>query len=119
MALNGAVLIVDDDPGIRSSLRRLLEGVGYAVLIASDGEEGLRVLRSPLQVGLVLLDVLMPVMNGLELLEQKNSDPKLREIPVLLITAREPTAHPSGVHRILPKPLNTVELLLELERLDA
>ncbi len=121
MALRGAVLIVDDDLEVRAGLREFLDAAGYAVLTASNGDEGLHVMRSPLPVGVVVLDVMMPVKNGIEMLMEKNADARLRDIPVLLLTAAtyDVVAEIHGVKRVFPKPLKLVSLLEELELLDA
>src|SRR5207302_8822098 len=71
MVLRGAILVVDDDHSVRTSLRRALETAHFQVLTASNGHEALRVLRSGASVRVVLLDAVMPEMNGLELLEHK------------------------------------------------
>lgn len=121
MSLAGAILVVDDDLEVRASLREILDGAGYPVLTAANGEEALHVLRSPLPVGAILLDVMMPVKNGLEVLLEKNSDARLRDIPVFLLTAAtyDVVAEIHGVRRIFPKPLELARLLQELETLDA
>jgi CheY-like chemotaxis protein len=121
MPLSGAILVADDDPGVRANLREVLDAAGYPVLTASNGEEALHVMRSPLPVAAVVLDVMMPVKNGLEVLDEKNGDPRLRDIPVLLLTAvtYDLVAEIHGVRRVFPKPLQLVSLLEELEHLDA
>jgi len=82
-----AILVVDDDADIRDSLRLALELEGYAVETASNGEEGWRSLRSDPLPALVLLDLAMPVLDGAGLLALVRADPRLRQLPVLLITA--------------------------------
>ena len=77
-------------------------------------------LRSPLPVGVVLLDVMMPVMNGLEMLEQKNADPALRDVPVFLLTAQTyDVVDPTVVQGVFAKPLDMARLVEALERLNA
>jgi len=71
------VLVVDDEPFICDSLRMLLEDAGYAVMVASGGEEALRVLRAGGEACVVLLDLLMPGMDGLEMLQRVADDPVL------------------------------------------
>ena len=73
------ILIVDDDPELRSELKDLLEG--YDVIEASNGEEALRILRRANQIGLVILDVMMPGINGINVLSDiKKADPDLSTV---------------------------------------
>ena len=115
--MDGAVLIVDDDPSVRGALRRLLEAEGYSALTAANGEEGLDVLRSRLKVGVVLLDLTMPVMSGIEMLQQKNSDAKLRHIPVLVLSAHAHHVDMPPVNGVFPKPVDAEKLLQAIDQL--
>ncbi len=117
MSVPFVVLVVDDEPGVRAALRGALEGAGYSVLTAADGGEALRTLRSS-QVSAVVLDLIMPIMNGLEMLEHKNSVPALAAIPVVALTAhaREVPRLP-GVTAVLAKSPDVGQLLRELEKL--
>jgi CheY-like chemotaxis protein len=86
------VLIVDDDPGIRSVVRMILESRGMRVEEAASGEEALDKLKEGgVKPELVLLDVMMPGMTGWEVLEELKSDPELRSIPVVMLSALEPS----------------------------
>jgi signal transduction histidine kinase len=80
------ILVVDDNETNRQMLRRRLERHGYQVAEAEDGQQGLDALRAG-GIGLVLLDILMPVLDGFQVLEQMKSDTQLREIPVIVISA--------------------------------
>jgi len=80
------VLVVEDDHDSRDTLRELLELEGWPVATARDGAEGLARMRE-LRPGLVLLDLLMPGMSGVEVCRERAADPELRAIPVALITA--------------------------------
>jgi CheY-like chemotaxis protein len=80
------VLVVEDDRDIRDTLRELLELEGWPVATARDGEEGLARMRE-LRPGLVLLDLLMPGVSGVEVCRRRAADPELRAIKVALITA--------------------------------
>jgi class 3 adenylate cyclase len=82
----GAVLVVDDNESNREMLSRRLSRQGYRVEVAANGREALDVLRAQ-RVDLVLLDVMMPEMDGYEVLQRLKSDPALRDIPVLMISA--------------------------------
>ena len=81
------VLIVEDEPHILLSLEVLLERAGYAWVSARDGEEGLILVRR-LRPDVVLLDVMMPRRNGYEVCQAIKSDPELRAIPVIMLSAK-------------------------------
>ncbi len=89
------ILVVDDDPEALQLFRRLLGSAqdGYRVLRASDGQRALDIMRSERPAAL-LLDLVMPGMDGFQLLAAKNEDPDLRGIPALVISARDPTGQP-------------------------
>src|SRR5437868_4530767 len=81
------VLIVDDHDDIRAILRDVLVEEGYDVLVACNGEEGLTKLRGAVRPCVVLLDLMMPVMDGWQLLEAMRADHHLRAIPVMVLSA--------------------------------
>jgi CheY-like chemotaxis protein len=99
----GTVLIAEDDEAIRDGLSMSLEIEGYRVLTAANGREALEVLPTLQPPCLLLLDLLMPVMNGWELLEAKNREPGLAAIPVVVLSATESKDLP-GVAAFVPKP---------------
>lgn len=79
------ILVVEDDPFIQEMYRGKLTKMGYFVFLACSGKEGLSCLEKEL-VNLILLDVVMPVMNGLEMLEILKKDDMYKKIPVILLT---------------------------------
>lgn len=81
------VLVIEDDADVREVLADVLASYGYRVLTASDGQEGLDVLRGDEDVAVVVLDLMMPRFSGYELLEVRGADPGLREVPVIVLTA--------------------------------
>ena len=85
-APTGSILVVDDDPVTRSMLSRALEHHGHEVTTCEGGPQALELLRSE-AFDVVLLDVLMPRMDGYEVLAKLKGDPKLRHIPVIMVTA--------------------------------
>jgi len=89
------ILVVDDEPDAVRLFRRMLisAGRGYRVVRASDGQEALDVMRGE-QIDAVLLDLVMPNLDGFRLLEVKSQDPALRGIPVIVISARDPMGQP-------------------------
>ena len=109
------VLVVDDSSTVRRILRRDLEAAGYRVNEAPDGEQGLALCRVD-RPDLVLLDVDMPVLDGMATMEQMQQDPHLRWIPVLFLTARISGDEVSrglglGANDYLKKPCEPAELI--------
>ena len=84
------VLVIDDDPSTRMLCRRILTREGWVVREAADGERGLEQLQAR-RPTLVLLDLMMPGMDGFELLERLQSMPRLSEVPVIVITSKDLT----------------------------
>jgi len=106
--LLGRVLVVEDDDGMLEAFRDFLEEEGYSVRCARNGVEALAVLRSE-PITVVLLDLQMPVMDGRELRRHQLEDPRLAEIPVVLVTAN-PRETIEGL-RVIRKPFDGDELL--------
>ena len=86
--LTGRVLVVDDTPFNRQLLRRLLDRIGHVTLEAADGQAALDLLRDPATepVNVILLDIVMPVMDGYETLAALKADEALRDVPVIVIS---------------------------------
>ncbi len=80
------VLVVDDDPDAQEILSRIVESLGLESQIATDGLEALSLIYSR-QPNLVLLDLMMPRLDGFGVLSRLNSNPKTRGIPVIVVTA--------------------------------
>jgi CheY-like chemotaxis protein/anti-sigma regulatory factor (Ser/Thr protein kinase) len=91
------VLVVDDDPKTRDMLRRTLQKAGWTVAEAANGCEALEALERA-KPALVLLDLLMPDMDGFEVLERLNGDATWREVPVIIVTAKDLT--PDDIERL-------------------
>jgi two-component system response regulator CpxR len=110
------VLVVDDDPDIRETLRFVLEDAGYPVYCAENGREALEVLASvKKQPGLILLDLMMPVMSGEEMLKALKTVHALAEIPVTIVTASG-SPMPPQASGLLKKPLDLDALLRVVEK---
>lgn len=107
---SGLLLVVEDQEELRTALRELLESEGYAVVTAEHGEEALTLLRSGLQPRLVLLDMLMPVMDGPSVLAACAEDAALRQLPVLVVSATTERV-PCGARGLLRKPVGAQQLL--------
>jgi len=86
----GDVLVVDDDPESIELLRRAFESRGFAVRAAPDGMQGLARAREQ-RPGLIVLDLMMPVMDGFDTLAHLRADPALRDLPVVVLTAKDLT----------------------------
>ena len=113
-----SVLIVDDDADIRETMQLVLEDEGYHVAMAADGVQALRMLDGGLRPDVILLDLMMPVMNGWQFREAQLKRPALASIPVIVISADSnlrDKVEPFG-HDYLAKPLDIDELLAMIER---
>ena len=109
------VLIVDDDPTAREALVAILEGEGYELQQAKDGIQALRMLKQ-LQPDLILLDVMMPAMDGFEVCRRIRDTPPLAEVPIILLTALDDRDSllrgiESGADDFLSKPPDRRELV--------
>jgi CheY-like chemotaxis protein len=114
------ILIVDDSNDMRDLLTVLLESKGYSVESRTNGAEALTLLNSGLPLPtLILLDLRMPVMDGIAFLESQKKSGLLKDIPVILMTAEDDLTVVNrrfGVQEILPKPLNVSSVLDAIER---
>jgi CheY-like chemotaxis protein len=120
------LLICDNEKPIRGLVRATLEPAGYRFVEARDGDEALALAKVE-RPDLILLDMMMPGRSGLDVLEALRSDPELRNVPVIMLTARtqasdQEAAERAGVTRFLAKPFSpavlarTVAELLERAR---
>jgi CheY-like chemotaxis protein len=113
------ILLVDDDPELRQSMVDLLEDEGYQTRSASSGREALAVLAGADLPSLILLDLMMPDLNGWQFCELQRRDPRIARIPVLVVTAARSVAPtPAGVD-VLFKPFSLDEVLEKVQRLSA
>lgn len=115
----GRILVVDDDPHAVEILTRMLDREGYACLSAASGPAALQLVREQ-SVDVILLDVMMPEMDGLQVCERLRHDDDLRQIPVILLTAKDDMETRSrgmslGVSEYLTKPVNKRELFLRID----
>ena len=115
------ILVVDDEPHIVRLVQVNLEKAGYTVSTASNGREALEAVAGD-QPDLVVLDVMMPEMDGLETLKRLKDNPETDEIPVILLTAKAQDSDvfegwKSGADLYLTKPFNPGELLLFVQRI--
>jgi CheY-like chemotaxis protein len=115
--MNTFVLVVDDDEGIRESLCDLLEDEGHHAVGAANGKEALDILRANDRPCIILLDVMMPVMDGPAFRAEQLKDPALSDIPVAVITAAGANAATSiQPEALLLKPVSAESLLDVVDR---
>jgi CheY-like chemotaxis protein len=108
------ILVVDDDPASVEALCELLEAAGHDVDRAENGSQALELLRDGEKFCVILLDVMMPVMNGYEFREEQLKDPSLASIPVFLVTAdsrARKRAEELQTARFFQKPVSPRDLL--------
>ncbi len=114
------VLVVDDDPDIRETLSEILAGSGYEAVCAGDGAEALAALRAPgPRPGVVLLDLMMPVMSGWQFREEQLRDAAIADVPVVVITAQarvDSGGSPLDAAATVHKPFRIDDLLATIER---
>jgi len=116
------VLLVDDDAATREHVAKMLEDNGWQVLEAGNGQEALQALESGPRPSAILLDLLMPKMDGFEFIQALDGDPRFRAIPVVVITAMDLDSNhrkrlEGRVERILKKGSYTREELVDLVRI--
>lgn len=111
-----SILVVDDDFDIRETLAEILQERGYAVVTAAHGQEALDILRRPLRPCLILLDLMMPVMDGYEFLDELAKDPALASLSVVVITAGASLARKPVDRPVMPKPFNIQQLMASVAR---
>lgn len=109
-----SILVVDDDPSIRSLLEQEFTEAGYTVRLAADGREALQRVREE-KPGLVVLDVMMPEMNGFDVAAVLKNDPATMEIPIIILSIVDDKERGFriGVDRYLTKPIDTEALFHE------
>ena len=123
MPEDAKILVVDDEPHIRRILQFLLEQEGFSVVMAADGEEALAKL-SEVHPDLVLLDVMMPKLDGFSVLEQIRDNIETRSLPIIMLTAKGESSEKvrglkGGANDYLTKPFNHEELLLRMHNMLA
>ena len=114
------ILVVDDDADLRLTLQLLLDDSGYRVTAAASGQAALDQLTAGARPDLILLDLMMPEMNGWQFLERTHADAVLASIPVVIMTARKaPDSLPIPSREVLRKPFDYAQLLSTIARFAA
>jgi CheY-like chemotaxis protein len=110
------ILVVDDEPDLRFLLRRILEGAGHDVLEAGNGADALTsARRSP--PDLVVTDVMMPIMGGVELIRRLRDDPTMKDIPIVAVSGHGYLA--AAADTVVAKPFEPKTLLAAVNALLA
>ncbi len=119
------ILLIDDDVDFVDSTRTVLESKPYQVVVALDGDEGLRKAQEE-NPDLILLDIIMPVKDGFTAAEQLKKDPRLSKVPVLMLTSFAARGGETGLARsrgmsletedYIDKPVSPQELLATVEK---
>jgi len=117
------ILIVDDSPTEVHVLRGVLEKHGYSVVVAECGEDGVEAARSK-KPDLILMDVVMPGLNGFQATRQLSRDPATQNIPVILVTTKDQETDRAwglrqGAKEYIVKPVSADELVQKVARLLA
>ena len=116
------VLIIDDDPMIRNLVKSILENEGYKISMAEDGQQGVDHIAAearPIKYELIILDVVMPGMNGIEVLTKLKEDSDTSQIPVLMLTGESKAedimaGYSTGADYYITKPFTRQQLLYGL-----
>jgi CheY-like chemotaxis protein len=119
--LGHRILIADDEPHIRNVLRRLLLSEGFCVCEAGDGYEALAAVNT-CEVSVIVMDILMPGMNGSEAIRTLRANPRFATTPILIITGHtalrpQQWADPRSGIQVLTKPLNLDQMLTTVHQL--
>lgn len=111
------ILVVEDDHDIRVSVRNLLEDEGYRVLSVTNGRIALDLLeRADPAPSLIILDLMLPVMDGWQFAERLRARPRLADIPIVIMSAYDHPPPPKGTVGFVKKPVDTDLLLGVVDR---
>jgi CheY-like chemotaxis protein len=117
--VSACILVVDDDADVLDAMQMLLEGSECEVLSATDGRKALELLRSGVRPSLILLDLMMPGMNGWQFIAEGNRERLLDEIPIVVLSGgrfREEDVLSLGVAGCLAKPVGVDRLMSTLRK---
>ncbi|ACM92445.1 response regulator DrrA [Nautilia profundicola AmH] len=116
---NKKVLVVDDDPINRKLIVKILSKKGFEAIEAGNGVEAFTALENN-DVDLILLDIVMPVMDGIEFLKEIKTKPAYINLPIVILTtddSKKMEAKDLGADDVIIKPVSAIELLETIERL--
>jgi len=114
------VLVADDDPAILRLVKAVVESEGFTVMTARDGKEAYKILQSGEQFAAAIFDVVMPYIQGTELVRYMQSEKRLMKIPVIMMTAEQnprlsSDSFSAGAIAFLPKPFTNSQLKMMLK----
>ena len=116
----GYILIIEDDPGVREGLSEIIANEGYSVVTCSDGQMAMNRLASDAELPrMIVLDFTMPHMDGWAFLEERKKDARLRDIPVVGMSASQRFVEcrpPADVDELLKKPFLVEDMLRSIEK---
>jgi CheY-like chemotaxis protein len=117
--INRTVLLVDDDARNIFALSSVLERRGMHVLTATTGKEAVEIVNNTPGIGIVLMDIMMPQMDGYQTITAIRDKPELRRLPIIALTAKAMKGDrekclEAGASDYLAKPVNTEQLLLAI-----
>ena len=123
MSDKGRILVVDDDPAVRSLLQAMLEAEGYQVVTADDGAAGAKILDAeprPVNFKTVIVDMMMPNMHGLDLLTRMKLHAHTSGLPVIMLTAEKKpddilSGYTTGADYYITKPFTRQQILFGLD----
>ena len=110
------ILVVEDDREIQETIAMLLADYGHDVRTASNGRDALKLLNSGAPPRLILLDLMMPVMSGEQLIEHLAATPAMADLPVCVLTASHRPVRRAGVVAVLRKPFDEAALMAVVDR---
>ena len=121
VAAGTTALMVEDDQNSRFALRVLLERVGVTVVVVTNGAAALQTLKHSAGINLILMDIMMPIMDGYETMTAIRKIPACKDHPIIAVTAKVSDGErkrclAAGASDYIPKPVNAAELLESISR---
>ena len=110
------IVVIEDDDDLRNVIGLLLRAEGYDVSAFASARDALLAIENGQRADLIVLDLMMPDMNGWEFCEHRAGSPPLARVPVLVVTARRESAGVIGVTDVLLKPFEAADLLAAIAR---
>src|ERR1035441_7678295 len=121
VAAGTTALMVEDDQNSRFALRVLLERVGVTVVVVTNGAAALQTLKHSAGINLILMDIMMPIMDGYETMTAIRKIPACKDLPIIAVTAKVSDGErkrclAAGASDYIPRPVNAAELLESISR---
>jgi DNA-binding response OmpR family regulator len=109
------ILVADDDPVIRHLVSSIIKQEGYTVVVANDGREAYRILQNDADFRVAIFDIMMPHLEGIDIIRHMRTEKRLMRIPVMMMTAEQnlslmKDSFEAGAAMFLPKPFTTAQL---------